>query len=243
MPITSRRARTRRDGRGETAGPARATKRPKRPAAERRSLMRSRVLRSCRPLRARPTVRAGPTRRSTRLSTKSARRAASRRPRVVDQLWTACGRTPRPAVSRPSRTSRSCGSVDGRRGAQLGVAVAAARPDRLDERRRARRRTPPTAGPPAGRARRPRTGRCRACPRPRSGRACSRGRTAAVTDEMTPNSPRAVEVAPAIGDLAAIARHRPARPARRRRSSRRARPPARPRRAASRSSGRRPCIR
>ena len=55
-----------RTGRGETAAEPRATKRPKRPAAERRSLMRSRFLRSCRPLRARPTLPAalGPGQRA-----------------------------------------------------------------------------------------------------------------------------------------------------------------------------------
>ena len=51
-----------------------------------------------------------------------------------------------------------------------------------------------------------RTGRCRAGPRPTVARACSRRRTAAVTEAMTPTSPLAVAVPPALGDLAAVVR-------------------------------------
>ena len=127
--------------RGETSARL-ATKRPKRPAAERRSLMRSRVLRSCRPLRARPTLRARPvdgqrgyprspsTDRSTSIHELSA---------AVDRLWRTGGRP----VSRPSRTSRSwAASTSPPSAARSSGRRAAARSPRWH--RSARRRTRPT---------------------------------------------------------------------------------------------------
>ena len=181
MPITSRRA-----GhvarRGETAAVA-AMKRPKRPAAERGSL----------DVISDPSVLSAPSGKtygrrrpvdgSTRLSTKSAPGPPG--PSTsCPRLWTACGegrrravdRSERP-VSRPSRTSRSWADrgspPSAARSSGHRVAARSRRP-----RRSGPRRTSPSGAARAGRARRRRTGRCRAGPRPRSARACSRGRRA-----------------------------------------------------------------
>ena len=123
--------------------------------------MRSRFLRSCRPLRARPTVGPGavdgqrgypPIPPRTRVGVSTRCRG----------LWTSCGRS---RLSRPSRTSRPWAATRSSPRAQLGVAVVAARPDRRRRRPPASSSSaPPRSDGPQRRGRRPRTGTCRACP-------------------------------------------------------------------------------
>ena len=220
--------------RSRPVGPPRGRpgRRPSRPGkeapeatgAERKVLDVISVPRSWRPLRARRTVRAGGRDGSTRLSTNSAPGAG----RAVHELSAACGQrcgqSLAPTAARARQPPRANISILGRSPSPPPAAPSSDRP-------RAPRSPAMSVGqllvgrpgaerPRGGRARRPRRGRCTACPRPRAGPACSRRRTAGVTEAMTPISPAPSTVAPAIGDLAAVVRRRRLeRPARRRSSS------------------------